>query len=57
VLSLEDTYGIYVVTHGEGRIFGEGYTKALKKGDYFFMPASLMGKYAVSGNMEIVECY
>jgi mannose-6-phosphate isomerase len=57
VLSLEDTYGIYVVTRGEGRIFGEGYTKALKKGDYFFMPASLMGKYAVSGNMEIVECY
>lgn len=31
---------VYVVTEGEGVLFSENYEKALKKGDYFFMPYS-----------------
>lgn len=51
------SYGVYIVTAGNGKIFGEGYEKDIKKGDYFFMPACLMGKFAVAGDIEIAECY
>ncbi|MBQ9860061.1 MAG: class I mannose-6-phosphate isomerase [Clostridia bacterium] len=57
VLSVEESYGVYIVTHGDGELTGEGYTRPIKKGDYFFMPAILMGQFSVSGNVEIVECY
>ncbi len=56
-LKIEDSYAIYIVTDGEGILSGNNYSKAINKGDYFFMPACLMGKYTVSGNVEIVECY
>ncbi len=54
---IKGSYGVYIITEGEGKITGEGYERTLKKGDYFFMPNSLMGKFAVSGNMEVIECY
>lgn len=57
VLDICDSYGVYIVTDGIGKITGDGYEKQIKKGDYFFMSASLMGKFTVSGNIEIVECY
>ena len=57
VLSVDDSYGVYIVTNGDGELAGEDYTRPIKKGDYFFMPACLMGQFSVSGNMEIVECY
>lgn len=57
VLNTGDSYGVYIVTEGKGKIFGEDYSKEIKKGDYFFMPACLMNKFSVSGNIEIVECY
>ncbi len=56
-LRVDDSYAIYIVTDGEGTLVGDGYAKSIKKGDYFFMPACLMGKYKVNGNVEIVECY
>lgn len=56
-LKTEDSYAIYIVTNGEGILSGNNYSKTIKKGDYFFMPACLMGKYTVSGNIEMVECY
>ena len=31
--------------------------KEIKKGDYFFMPSNLSGKFSISGNLEIVECF
>ncbi len=52
-----NSYGIYIVTGGEAKLSGEGYEKSISKGDYFFMPASLMGKFKISGRAEIVECY
>lgn len=54
---LSNTYAIYIVTEGEGVIKGESYSQKLKKGDYFFLPACLMGKTEISGNIEIIECY
>lgn len=56
-LNVNDSYGIYIVTEGEGVLRGSEYEKTIKKGDYFFMPASLMGEFTISGNVEIVECY
>lgn len=56
-MGLNDSYGIYIVTEGEGIITGEKYKKTIKKGDYFFMPAYLMNKFGITGNIEIVECY
>lgn len=56
-LNVKDSYGVYIVTDGSGRIFSEDYSKNIQKGDYFFMPCSLMNKFKVAGNIEIVECY
>ena len=33
------------------------YSKEIKKGDYFFMPACLMDTYLLTGNVEVIECY
>lgn len=56
-ISLEETYGIYIVTEGEGMLLGDGYERPLKKGDYFFVGVSAMGQYKLSGNLTVVECY
>ena len=48
---------IYVVTEGNGEIVADGYNRAVKKGDYFFMPVAATGKFTVKGNLKIVECY
>lgn len=56
-ISVTDSYGIYIVTEGEGIIEGDNYKKQIRKGDYFFMPYVLMEKYSISGNIEIIECY
>jgi len=56
-LSIDNSYGVYIVTDGEGEIKGDNYSREIKKGDYFFMPACLMDKFSVKGNVEIVECY
>jgi len=49
---------IYVCTEGEGKITADGKDFAVKKGDYFFLPASLKGNFELSSdsNMEIVVC-
>ena len=56
-LDIKDSYGVYIVTDGFGELCGNGYLKEIKKGDYFFMPACLMNKFSIKGNLEIVECY
>jgi len=55
--NIKGSYGIYIVTEGEGVISGDGYSREIKKGDYFFMPASLMGQFSITGNIDVVECY
>lgn len=56
-LNIKDSYAVYIITDGEGILSGVGYEKKIKKGDYFFMPACLMGNFNISGNIEIVETY
>lgn len=55
--SLDNGARIYVVTEGDGKITGDGYEKAIKKGDYFLMPVAAEGRFKLSGNAGIVECY
>lgn len=56
-LSVDDSYAVYIVTEGEGKISGDGYERNVKMGDYFFMPANLSGKFEILGNITLVECY
>lgn len=56
-MNINDSYGVYIVTDGNGTIEGDGYSKEVNKGDYFFVPSCLMGKFTLGGNMEVVECY
>ena len=56
--SLERGAAVYVVTEVIGKIVGNGYSKDIKKGDYFLMPQCAAGKYSVeSADMKIVECF
>lgn len=57
ILDINDSYGVYIVTDGKGKIVGEGYEREIKKGDYFFVPALSMGKYSLTGTIEVIECY
>ena len=56
-LNISDSYGVYIVIGGAGELVGDGYAKKLHKGDYFFMPACLMDKFSLTGNVEVIECY
>lgn len=56
-LNIPDSYGVYIVTEGTGELTGEGYQKDLKKGDYFFVPSCLMGKFTLKGQLDCVECW
>ena len=49
---------IYVVTEGAGTLYGEGYEKEIKKGDYFFMPYSCNNKIKAKseGSLTIAAC-
>lgn len=55
--SAELTQGaaVYIVTQGTGKLVGEGYERALKAGNYFFLPVSAQG-FAVEGNIQFVCC-
>ena len=55
--TLDKGAAIYVVTEGEGKVSGDGYTKDIKKGDYFLVPVAAQDKFKLSGNMSVVECY
>lgn len=56
-IDLNDTYGVYIVTSGQAEIVGADYSRTVKKGDYFFMPACVANSFTLRGNAEIVECY
>ena len=54
---VNDSYGVYIVVDGNGKLTGEGYAHELRKGDYFFLPCCLMGQFELSGQLQVVECY
>ncbi len=49
---------VYVVTDGEGLLTGTDYERAIKKGDYFFMPYSCKDKFTVKtdGRLTLGVC-
>ena len=57
LLNVDGSYGVYIVTDGKGTISSEEYSRKIKKGDYFFMPSSLMNKFNIEGNIEVIECF
>ncbi len=50
---------IWVCTDGEGILSGDGYEKAIKKGDYFFLPAAASEKIdaATKSALTLVACF
>ena len=54
---LDNGNRIYVVIEGSGTIKSDDYNKAVKKGDYFFMPEKAKGKFNITGDATIIECY
>lgn len=57
-ISGTDCPSIYVVTEGQGEVRYPDGSTPLKKGDYFFMPACLDGKFSLVSDthMEIIVC-
>ncbi len=47
---------VYLCTDGEGYVFGEGYEKPLRRGDYFFLPYAAENRFGIRGNCTVVEC-
>ncbi len=48
---------VWIVTEGKGKISGQNYEKELTQGDYFLLPAAAAGRFSVSGELTIVECF
>lgn len=55
--TLDKGAAIYVALDGEGEIRGEGYSRKIRKGDYFLVPDFSKSKYALTGNIKIAECF
>jgi mannose-6-phosphate isomerase len=48
---------VYVVTGGEGSLRRSGYSRAVHRGDYFFLPACVTDlSLATGSSLEVVEC-
>ncbi len=48
---------IYVALGGSGKIVSDGYEKNIKQGDYFFIPHNAAGKFSLTGNISVAECF
>ena len=47
---------IWIVLEGEGILYGKGYKRNLKKGDYFLLPNDLDNMFKIKGNIKLIEC-
>ena len=47
---------VWIVLSGEGNLCGEGFSRHVKGGDYFFLPYAAQGRFALSGDLVAVEC-
>ena len=48
---------VYVVTEGTGSIQTDGFSRSVRKGDYFFLPACVESlSLASASEMEVIEC-
>lgn len=55
-VAMEFGPAVWAIVDGEGRITGENYERALKRGDYFFLPFAAEGKFFLEGNLTAIEC-
>jgi len=54
---LNNAPSVWVVADGEGEITGQNYSRAVKKGGYFFLPYSAKGfSVRANGAVTLVEC-
>lgn len=56
-MNIKDSYGVYIVTDGSGKMIGKEYAHDVRKGDYFFMPACLMNQFSMTGDLTVIECW
>ena len=47
---------VWTVVDGAGSVEGEGWSREVKKGDYFFLPRAAEGKFFLTGELVAVEC-
>lgn len=47
---------VWTIVDGQGVVEGDGYSRAVKKGDYFFLPFAAEGKFVIKGNLTAIEC-
>jgi mannose-6-phosphate isomerase len=47
---------VYIMLEGSAEIIGENYRRAVKRGDYFFLPYAAQNKFKIRGTAEIIEC-
>ena len=47
---------VYICLEGSATIEGDGYSREIKRGDYFFLPFAAEGKFTVSGNATVIQC-
>ena len=52
-----DGYRIYIAVDGTGKISTADYEREIKKGDYFFVPACIIGNVKLVGDIQLIECY
>lgn len=57
-VTLTEAPAIYVAVQGEGELTGEEYSRKIRQGDYFFLPAQAGGKIEAKteGELTLVEC-
>ena len=48
--------GVHIVSSGAGAVRCGDFAHALKKGDYFFLPACAAGEAIVEGELELLIC-
>lgn len=46
---------VYIVTEGQGILEGDGYSRNIRRGDYFFLPHKAEG-FRVKGTVQLVRC-
>ncbi|MGL5614956.1 MAG: mannose-6-phosphate isomerase, class I [Sarcina sp.] len=55
-LEENNNFAIITAVEGEGKIVGENFNEVIKKGDSYFIPATI-GNYSVQGDLEILKSY
>ncbi len=56
-LIMEYGPSVWIALDGEGEVFGDGYSHAVKRGDYFFLPYAAQNRFAITAsNLVLCEC-